>query len=305
DAAASPRSGTTATHFQLSVRYVSPGGNPAKAVTAQAGPVTVDLALATGTPLDGTWSGVTLLPAGTWPVSFAASAARGPDPTLVGPSLAVAAPATVATPAPTRKPSAGEAGDEPSSAPSLDAQPSSRGDRPSPDARPHDGPPASDHAAPETPVPAPASSDGERSSTGDTRPRRSTKPAGTASPAAERPRSEADRPTPTGSHAGPVGEDQERDLRGLLLLLGAIVSVATVALVGTGWLLAARERRGDAEPTPEGGRALPRRRATPMPPADDPVLAALGLDRDDDAPADPRRGSLRRAAPRPPRDPRR
>jgi hypothetical protein len=96
-----------------------------------------------------------------------------------------------------------------------------------------------------------------------------------------------------------------------LVLLVVIVSVATIALLGTGLLLGVRdEATSESAAADARGRAARRRRArrvagqATVHPAHDPVLAAMGLERPDEAPPDPARGVARGAAPRPRKAPR-
>jgi hypothetical protein len=106
------------------------------------------------------------------------------------------------------------------------------------------------------------------------------------------------------------GHPDEPATTSLLLLLGVVVSVAAVALLGTGWMLASRVRDDEPEAAPgdAGGRLAgrnpsatsieerrARRRARRLP-GHDPVLAAMGLD--PDAPPEPTRGVARGASPR-------
>jgi hypothetical protein len=93
----SPTKGETTTTFSFSVRYV--GRHPATSVTVVVGPRTIRLALTAGTASDGTYAGSSQLPAGTWPVTFNAVAAKGNPPTISGGTV------TVAGPTPSPKPS--------------------------------------------------------------------------------------------------------------------------------------------------------------------------------------------------------
>jgi len=299
DGEAWPTTGTPDTVFGLSVRYVSIRGMPAVSVTAEVGTLSVPLELAAGTAVDGTWTGSTELRPGTWPVTFHADASQGPDQTISGPTLSVAAPEA---PAPTASGTPGGRDVQPSERPSQDGGPVDDEPSPSQDVKPGAGP-RSSHG-PAVASPAPTSRGGNAragsSATPDPRPRSSASPAGPRGTPAERPSP----PMPSrSSHAAPLPSqgDADRDIRGPLLLLGAVVSVTTVALLGTGWLLAARERGERPQPAPPGParRRRPRRRVDPG--DDDPVLAALGLDQAQSEPQSPRRGAVRGASPRPPR----
>src|SRR5215208_2759192 len=81
-----PNSGTTNTNFDFIVRYESGQGNRPTSVTAVAGNVVVPLHFVSGTRADGRYRGTAKLPAGTWQVTFHATA-RGNDPTLDGPTV--------------------------------------------------------------------------------------------------------------------------------------------------------------------------------------------------------------------------
>jgi hypothetical protein len=118
-----------------------------------------------------------------------------------------------------------------------------------------------------------------------------------------------------GDRGGPASAD-------LFLMLGIVVSVAAVTLLGTGWMLAARGRDEPARASALIGRGRrsaaatrhaaeieerrSRRRSQRLP-GHDPVLAALGLDVDDEADAGlaPRRGRARGVTPTSRPDPRR
>jgi hypothetical protein len=93
DAQASPTAGTTETTFSVAVRY--DGRFPALAVTALVAERTVNLKLTSGTATSGTWSGtVSGLLLGSWPVVFTALPELGNDLTLAGLPLTVTAGAT-------------------------------------------------------------------------------------------------------------------------------------------------------------------------------------------------------------------
>ncbi|MGH2455875.1 MAG: hypothetical protein ACRDHD_06420 [Candidatus Limnocylindria bacterium] len=108
-----PTKGTTATVFVFSVRY---SGSPATSVRAVAGNTVVTMALQPpGTASNGTYRGSATLPAGSWSVTFQATAEKGkPSVTLQGPPLTVTQasptpgpttqPTAVPTPAPTSAP---------------------------------------------------------------------------------------------------------------------------------------------------------------------------------------------------------
>lgn len=320
DPVASPSRGSTLTLFHVSVRYVSSAGNPASTVDAEIGPLRVGLMLTSGSALDGTWSGSTLLPAGSWQVTFVASVSRGPQPSLSGPTLVVGLPSTPLPSEPNARPvpTEGDTPATPAAEPQSTAAPSAAA---SIDPGPIGGsePPAvsSPQPAPATgagggragaapsawPQPAPQSTPGP-GSTGDT-------PSRDAAP-----RSSASRGSPVQQPGLLEGTGEDDGTAELLLLLAAIVSAATVALLGTGWMLAARGRDEERSPVASGGAARndaaiqaaavharrARRRST-LNAAHDPVLAAMGLDDPyGDDPGAPPRGAARGADPRPRRD---
>ena len=111
-----PPSGTTSTTFVFTVHYASAQGNAPTSVTAVAGSVVVAMSLLAGAPADGDYRGTALLSAGSWPVTFQATA-KGFDPTLAGPTVTVTqvpppppptpVPTPLATPVPTPRPTAG------------------------------------------------------------------------------------------------------------------------------------------------------------------------------------------------------
>lgn len=329
DPGASPTTGGTLTTFVLSVRYTSTGGNPAQAVVAEVGPVSVGLSLVSGSATDGVWRGVSLFPAGTWQVTFRAEVDQGPQPALAGPTLTVAA-ATGPTPTPSSpnvRPVPTEA--EPTATPALNPQATPSSTSPSPDARPAGSAEASSAASEQPapmgepsappparsadaqPVPAATAAPGSDGTKADPSPDNGESP-GDAAPRGTAGGSPRASDTPAGLLEGDPGGPASGDL---LLMLGVVLGVATVALLGTGWMLAARSRDDEPEPvaasTGHGplhaaatGRAAEieerraRRRAQRMP-GHDPVLAALGLDADDEADAGlaPRRGTARGATP--------
>lgn len=274
---AAPRAGSSGTAFHLSVQYVSSGGNPARRVVAHAGPGSVDLALVSGTALDGTWAGELQLPAGTWSVTFRAVVDRGPKPTIAGPTLTVTPPA----------------GPTPSADASVDQPPPDGSAAPGPGHGPRKG----EGGAARSPAPATGGDDGQAppaggATAGDGRgqapaaTRREARPA--ASEGADRVPRDPGRETSQGGVDAVDAGPGAREVDDLLLVLGIVVGVAAVALLMTGWLLAARtrddeERRAAAAQTTRAARARRRARAA----GHDPVLAAMGLDGDDASQPDP------------------
>ncbi len=96
---AMPATGTTQTSFTLSVAYTSPQGFPASRVVALVANQTIEMTLFSGRSDDGVWEATTLLPAGSWPLTFQATAVQGKSPTLAGPTIVVSsAPSPPAPP---------------------------------------------------------------------------------------------------------------------------------------------------------------------------------------------------------------
>ena len=106
----SPTSGTTSTTFVFSVDYSGNETDNETASTVRAvasnGSTTrtVSLVRTGGTALNGTWSGSSTLPAGTWSVTFSATSSLSTNPTRAGPTVIVTAPTPPPTPAPTPRP---------------------------------------------------------------------------------------------------------------------------------------------------------------------------------------------------------
>jgi hypothetical protein len=300
--AANPSQGNGLTLFHVSVRYVSVAGNAASSVSARIGTLDLPMRLTGGTSTNGTWSGSTVLPVGTWTTTFQATTLKGPSPTLAGPSLTVLG---AASPTPNGRP-----GDEP--APSFSGGSDTGDPGGGPAVTPAAGPAESEKPRPGagTPDPAPrGGGGGGRSETETSEPA----PRGSGDASTPGRRRGGGAPLDPGSSGAPAaeeiplgGEGTDTPRGDLLLLLVGIVGVATVALLGTGWLLASRERDGEAaEPaeTVAGLRARRARRTAGIKPAHDPVLAAMGLDEVDDAVSPPARGGARGAAPRPRKGP--
>jgi hypothetical protein len=321
-----PATGTTLTSFVLSVRYTSDRGTPAQSVLAEVGLVSVTLGLVSGTAVDGVWSGSSLLPPGTWPVTFRAAADQGPQPSVAGPVLRVT---SVLLPSPSDAivdplPSAPVASSTPNAAPGTsEASPPEtaeprpvRSDTPSPVASGEAAPAGDPHAAGASGgagggTSKPGAGGGESSAAPEPAPNGS---AGAAAGGGEPSGDPASRGSqaPPGDDPGLLeGHPDEPATASLLLLLGVVVSVAAVTLLGTGWMLASRARDDEPEPSPRaaarrlGGRSSAaadaieerraRRRARQLP-GHDPVLAAMGLDAEE--PKDPTRGVARGATPR-------
>jgi hypothetical protein len=90
----SPASGDTNTVFTFSVRYISLAGTIANSVSVTVAGRVVGLTLTSGTSIDGTWTGSSRLAAGTWGTQFSAVPAKGPKPSLAGPTVTVTAAAS-------------------------------------------------------------------------------------------------------------------------------------------------------------------------------------------------------------------
>jgi hypothetical protein len=282
--AITPLAGTTATLFELSVGYS--GDDPANAVTATVAGKTVALRLSSGSSRDGTWTEGTLLPVGSWMVTFRANASQGrdPKPLIFGPIIVspgvTQPPSTPITSQPSDGTEPGETSPtvEPkprgSAAPSSSGNPAQAGASTEPSggaaAAASKGPSASEPKHGEAPRDRTAGARGSSSPDGGAAPAQPTASAG----------------TDTGGGSQAVG----RELAGMVLLFG-IGGVAAVALLGAAWILIAT-RRDRAEPSvaalPTLDPAVPatsplpsverraRRRAR-LRPSDDPILAALGL----------------------------
>jgi hypothetical protein len=288
-AAITPSAGTTATLFELSVSYS--GGNPANAVTATVGGKTVALWLSSGNELDGTWTGATALPQGSWWVTFRADVSRKRDPTaLAGPvsvSLGDTQPPESprsSQPADTTDPTDAPATSEPEPQPSAISSPGGAG-------APVDGP-----AEPSGSTQA-AASEGPSASKAGHRDAPHGRSAGARASGSLDGGVAPAQPT---AAAGPGGGGQGvgNELVGMVLLIG-VVGVAGVALLGAAWIIVAsrRDRREPSlvvpPPSDAAVAAIPaveqraRRRAR-LRPSDDPILAALGLN--DEEPLDPAGG---------------
>jgi hypothetical protein len=201
-----------------------------------------------------------------------------PSPLLAGPSPAPtfsiggtpSKPPAAATPAPL--PGEETASSSPDARPASSAGPvAAATTEPAPVDRPSGGRTRGTSAEP-APTDPPAATAPGRGGAGDGEPRASRSPIASIE-----------------GSAVPGGTDDDGTTR-ILLLFAAAVSVGAIALLGTGWLLAAR-RRGGGDRSPatgaarlaaieaRGGRGGSRRA-----PSHDPVLAAMGLDPDADDP---------------------
>jgi hypothetical protein len=97
-----PTTGTTATVFDFSVHFVGTASDLAVTVTASVAGKTIPLT-DTGTPRNGTWTGSSTLPVGSWTVKYRSTSTMGTDPTFTVPGQVVVA-APTPRPSPTTKP---------------------------------------------------------------------------------------------------------------------------------------------------------------------------------------------------------
>lgn len=271
----SPDSGSTATGFTFRVRYE--GRFDASSVQVTVAGRSIPMSLESGTLASGTWAAVATLPPGTWPTTFAAVATQGPSPALDGPSVNVI---TAATPAPTPEP-------KPDPEPQSVSSPAPA------------TPPPAVVPAPTTTLasaaaaPSPAGPDGEAAAAGNPTP----SPAGAANPsdggrdaagASTARTALSATPEHLGTGTDPDGRTGAAGLVGMVLAIG-LAGVAAVAIIGTVWLLSGR-RRSPEEPAADTAAApadaatddIPTEQRVPRraPPrlADDPIVAALGID---------------------------
>lgn len=280
-----PAVGTTATPFVFTVTYLSLGGNTATSVTASVAGRTVSLSRVAGTPISGTWTGTSTLPAGTWTVTFNAVTTKGPRPSLGGGTIVVAA---LASPTPPRTASPSPArGDEPASeGPTPTAEPMPVEDPTQPagsgtvvgstepshattSAEPATGGTGSSGDGVTAPVASPGTGAGAPQV-----------PAASQPPAAGSPAEAGASPSPLDAAATALVDDDA----GLVwrILVAGLVAVAAVALIGMAWLLAGRRRHAELEAATAAAPERPvrgRRSRAGIPSTDDPVIAAMGLDR--------------------------
>ena len=97
-----PVTGTTSTVFLFSVHFVGSASDQAVSVSVSVAGSSLALVLGGGTLQNGTWTGSRTLPAGSWPATFNSVSTRGTNPSVLGPTVVVAAPTP--TPAPTPVP---------------------------------------------------------------------------------------------------------------------------------------------------------------------------------------------------------
>jgi hypothetical protein len=308
--AINPRSGSTLTPFELSVQYRSSAGNPAQSVTASLAGLTVPLSLVSGTAVKGTWTRALLLPSGSWTVSFHATVASGPQPTVSAGTVTVGSGAPLASSSGSPSGSVvdpiddggtgvGTAGSTGGSG-SATGQPAPQGTAmPLASSEPAPSNKASEPQA--TPKPAAAA----RGGGSDNHPRASM----SRGRAGEHPSPHQAAAASGGGAPGSGGNppespaDDDPGFLWLVLLIG-MSGVAATALGGTAWVLMAgrRERATETADADLPIRAIPTveqravRRAR-LRASNDPILAGMGLDEPgaDQAAADRANASRQRA----------
>jgi hypothetical protein len=251
-------------------------------VTATVAGKTVTLQLTSGSTVDGMWAGSTILPVGSWMVTFQANTSKGADPTAtLGPisvSLGVTQPPSSPGQPATDTPEPGDTSTTAEPKPQHSAEQSSGGGAPAAGTGTGTGEPSGGAAAAASEAPGPATH----------RPARHPRPTGQHSSSS--PNSGAAPVQPTATASTGAGQAVGRELVGMVLLFG-IGGVAAVALLGAAWIIISA-RRDRAQPSVVALPTLdPRIPATPalpsaerralrraqLPPSDDPILAALGL----------------------------
>lgn len=231
DGSVTPTSGTPATVFSFSVRYISTDSptRPAQAVWAQVGTVTVTLVKVSGSAHNGTWEGTATLPAGTWQVTFHASTSSDPQPDpLLGPIVTVSEPPPPPTPSPTPLPTATPEPPPPTPEPTPTLEPI-----PSESSSPTNPP----RPTPRVPQPTPPPAGGDPTNSPSS-PSPTPSPSGSA-----RPRTPAPTPTRTADPDGdPVetpGPSEPADdeatppgsMLATLLIVGGTMSLAGAAVL--------------------------------------------------------------------------
>lgn len=246
DAEVMPRTGTPTTSITFRVDYVAAPPQPraADAVradvvrTSDGAVVTVPLALQAGSTTDGTWSGSSRLPVGSWQVTFRVAAEQGvavPDADGGPVEITDEAPSPAPTPPP-----------DPTAAPTSAPSPS-----PGPSASPAPGPPGPPGPPPSPPrsTSTPGASPGEPSTSIS---RDATAPASaataTASDASARDDAGASPTAVTSASPDGTPEPDERGGArfGLVvpwLLLGGVLASSGAVVLATQWLGWRRRRR--------------------------------------------------------------
>jgi len=291
---ASPSSGSVETVFSFRVNYE--GQSAAELVTVSVAGLHLPLALVGGTPILGTWSVSTALPPGTYTPTYTATALRGNTASIAGGPVTVAGlaspppptpAATVSTSSPPRPGAEVDTGEpfvpgNPAPAPAPADEVDASG------APPDDDAPASPDAS------APAGPGGgagtDRPSTTASSSAPEDEEGSPAAPAAQDPESDqsaAPRIVPTADRPA-QGEEPRPGARagllGLVLIVG-LSGVAAVAIIGTALLVVGRRRSEEPETgsaTSEAAtesllqRRIVRRAKVRL--ADDPIVAAMGVD---------------------------
>ena len=300
----SPPSGTATTLFAFRVRYE--GTFAAVSVSVEVADATVPMTLQGGSLTAGWWAGSSLLPSGAWATSFRATSSRGPSAAIAGPIVTVAAPAMSSpTPGAVAAPSSGP---EPEAVPEDGAG--------GPTAPPAAPAPSPEEAAATTAVMASAEPEAPGGASGPGGSGGSDAPAGgsvasaapgrdagdagdagdggdapdgqdavAASPGTSRdPDSDSAPVRPVSDADTPRSDPATADETVSEILLFGLAGVASVAIIGTLLLVAGRRREPEpaaVSPAPTvADDALMRRmaRSGRSHAADDPIVAALGVD---------------------------
>jgi hypothetical protein len=309
----SPGAGTVETAFTFRVGYE--GQFSATAITVSVAGLQLPLALVSGTSLLGTWSVSTALPPGTWTPTFTATALRGNTASVAGPPVYVAGlgppptpTATVSTSSPPRsgeEVDSGQPYDPGDSAP--DPAPADNVEASAPP--PGDGAPASpDPSSPAGPGGTGGGTDGPSTTTSSPAPDGAADegeaPAAPDAPDPDSDPSAAARVVPAaegGDQAEETHGGSRNGLLGLVLIVG-LSGVAAVAIIGSALLVVGRrtsqepEAAGSFDGTSDAAdtetllqRRIVRRAKVRL--ADDPIVAAMGVD--DQVDARRRRGGAR------------
>jgi hypothetical protein len=203
DASVTPTSGASADVFTFSVHYTSSDSpsSPARSVWAEVAGITVTLTKVSGSAHDGTWQGTATLPAGSWAVTFHATASTDPQPDpLPGPTVTVIQPPPTPTPVPAPTPA------------------------------PTPQPPAPPAPAPTSPSP-PSAAASVLSGT----------PSATPRPALTGTSASGDPPQAAGSFDLSTDEGTPRgSLLAPLLIVGGTMSIAGAAVLARHWLVSRR-----------------------------------------------------------------
>lgn len=317
----SPTSGSLTTVFSFRVRY--DGAFAATSVTVSVAGLTVPMALESGSLTAGWWSGSTRLPEGTWPTTFRATPAQGKAPSVSGPVVSVGPAKPSPTPSDAAPPSSGTA---PESAPAdgLDS-PTAPPAAPAPSPEEATAEVLAGPAAPGT-DPAGGGSEGANAPSQDGG--EGTPASGSTGEGGERDDSAATAPgapaasprsiTAPGTDPALVepASDTDRsndrlrtDAMVTNVLLVGLAGVASFAIIGTLLLVAGRRRERKpvasiATPSAVDDARLRRvARSSRQRIADDPIVAALGIDDEMAARRAIRRARRREAHPATPSTP--